>query len=97
MATTATIEFSNEKKTGTFKYVDGGYTVSGTSAADLVSGDVISANGTIVKDDVFVGNFYANRVKDEVKVNISDVKAEILPTLSPIVSACLAKVVQHYA
>lgn len=97
MATTATIAFSNEKKTGAFEYKDGSYTVNGNATANLADNVLQNANGQIRKGEEFVGNFYANKVGDEMKVNINDVDAADLATISPIVTACIAKVAAHYA
>jgi hypothetical protein len=98
MATTATINFSNEKKTGNFKYAEGAYVINGSSSADLANGALTNASGSIMKGEEFVGNFYANKAADGgMKVNISEVDASLLATLSPIVSACLAKITEHYA
>lgn len=97
MATTATINFSNEKKTGNFKYAEGAYVINGSSSADLANGALTSASGSIMKGEEFVGNFYANKAEDGMKVNINDVDATMLGVLSPIVTSCLAKVAEHYA
>lgn len=97
MATTATINFSNEKKTGAFEYKDGSYTVNGNATANLADNVLQNASGQISKGEEFVGNFYANKVGDEMKVNISEVDATDLATVSPVVTACIAKVAAHYA
>lgn len=97
MATTPTINFSNEKKTGAFEYKDGSYTVNGNATANLADNVLQNASGQIRKGEEFVGNFYANKVGDEMKVNISEVDATDLATVSPIVTACIAKVAAHYA
>ena len=96
MATTATIAFSSEKKNGTFEYKDGAYVISGSATANLADNVLQNANGQIRKGEEFVGNFYANKVGDEMKVNINDVDAADLATISPIVTACIAKVAEHY-
>ena len=98
MATTATINFSNEKKTGNFKYAECAYVINGSSSADLANGALTSASGSIMKGEEFVGNFYANKAADGgMKVNINDVDATMLGVLSPIVTSCLSKVAEHYA
>lgn len=96
MATTATITFSNEKKTGNFEYKDGSYVIGGNAVADLATNILQNASGQIRKGEEFLGNFYANKVGDEMKVNINDVDATDLATVSPIVIACIAKVAEHY-
>lgn len=102
MATTATINFSDEKKTGNFEYKDGAYTLKGSAVADLVNGTFISANGSILKDgekEMMMpegARFNARRMGDEVKVDINGIDAADLATISPIVTACIAKVAEHY-
>lgn len=96
MATTATINFSNEKRTGTFEYKEGSYVINGSASADL-AGVLLSSNGQIRKGEEYVGEFYANKSTDDMKVNISGVDAADLSATSPIVTACIAKVASHFA
>ena len=103
MATTATIDFSDEKKKGNFEYKDGAYTLKGSATADLVNGTFINANGSILKDgeaEMMMpegARFNASKRGDEVKVDINGVDAADLSTVSSIVTACIAKVAAHYA
>lgn len=96
MTTTATITFSNEKKTGYFEYTSGDYVIKGNASALLADNILQNANGDIYNGETFVGNFYANKVNDEMRVNITEVDATVLTTLSPIVTACLAKIAEYY-
>lgn len=103
MVTTPKISFSDEKKTGSFKYESGEYVITGNAAANLADGSFLNASGSIRKADEEPGNmpidrasFNAHKVGDEVKVNISGVASTELLTITPIVTACIAKVSERY-
>lgn len=96
MATTATIEFSSEKRTSAFKYTNGTYVIQGNSAAVLDTGVLESANGNIMDGTTHVGNFYANRAGEDLSVGLNGVSFSYLASVSTIVTDCLAKVAEHY-
>lgn len=96
MATTATIEFSNEKRTSAFKYTNGTYVIQGSSAAAFSTGALESASGTIMEGTTNVGNFHANRSGENLSVGLVGVNFTYLSSVSTIVTDCLAKIAEHY-
>lgn len=96
MATTSTIEFSNEKRTSTFKYVNGTYVIQGSSAALLDTGALESASGTIMEGTTRVGDFNARKAGENLSVGLNGVDFNYLSTASTIVTDCLAKIAEHY-
>lgn len=96
MATTTTIEFSNEKRTGTFKYTNGNYIINGNASASFDTNTIESVNGNIILNDVHIGSFYANKQNDNMTIGLNGVEASYLSSVSTVITDCIAKINSYY-